>query len=97
MKMIPLILILILLPPMTHTSAKISPYLPEHFTVHEDLTPPIYIPGSPVRYNIPIYKISTGEIVTTASSIYALRMYNQINGFSDYLAASPENSNNAEE
>lgn len=82
MKSFYLMLLLATLPSAMHTT-NLEPYnLNEHFfiSLNDDLTPPLYQPGDPIRYNIPIYDQHTREIITTASSVWAYAIYMRMNG-----------------
>jgi hypothetical protein len=80
MKTVSLIILMISLPSAIHPAACAVENHHTDLIQHDDLTPPIYIPGTPVRYNIPIYDVHTREVIATASSVYAYDMYVQMNG-----------------
>jgi hypothetical protein len=80
MKLFYLTLLLTTLPSISHTNAGIALHeLQPIIAVDEDLAPPIYEPGMPLRHHIPIYDIHTREIVTTASSVCAYELYLRLN------------------
>jgi|GEM_PF-2059898 hypothetical protein len=94
MKTVFLILLMITLSHSMHANAAIAPALNpgnQILILDEDLTPPVYIPGSPVRYDIPIYDAQTRQLITRASSICAYRLYTLLNGIPDAIP----NHNNA--
>lgn len=86
MKSFYLILLLAILPSAIHTT-NLEPYINKHLFVSldDDLTPPLYQPGDPIRYNIPIYDQHTREIITTASSVSAYAIYMRMNGLAYFV------------
>jgi hypothetical protein len=80
MKLFYLTLLLATLPSTNHTNAAHALcYYQDEALMADDLTPPLYEPGDPIRHNIPIYDLHTREIITTASSVYAYEIYLRLN------------------
>lgn len=81
MKPFYLTLLITMLPFISHTKAgnALCYPQPEPFIANDDLTPPLYEPGEPIRYGIPIYDLHTREIITTASSVCAYELYLRLN------------------
>lgn len=90
MKTMPLIILMISLPSAIHPAACAVENQHADLIQHDDLTPPIYIPGTPVRHNIPIYNIHTREVIATASSVCAYELYVRMNNFPDALLLQPQ-------
>jgi hypothetical protein len=91
MKTVCLISLTILLPYALYANAAaiLPAYQYQPVINDDDLTPPAYVPGTPIRYGIPIYDLQTRQIITTASSICALQMYAKLNHL-DHLLLHPE-------
>lgn len=77
-----LIFCMITLPCLAHANSTIISSYSQSALLgfDEDLTPPIYVPGDPIRQEVPIYDIFTREIITTVSSVYAYEIYVRMNG-----------------
>ena len=98
MKPFYLTFLITMLPSISHADAGIvlCNYQPQPIIIaDEDLTPPIYEPGMPMRHDIPIYNIHTREIMTMASSVCAYKLFLRINGLPFPPSGSPKTPNNA--